>query len=65
MQIIIDRFEGEFAIVELSDKTIVKIPKILVPDALEGDIIDITINKNETKNRKNQIVNLIDDIFED
>jgi hypothetical protein len=35
MQCIIDRFEGEFAVVELPDRTMVNMPRILVPGAKE------------------------------
>jgi len=56
MRVIIDRFEGEFAVVELPDsKKMVTVPIELFPDAAEGDIVDITINRQETKNREKAI----------
>ena len=68
MQIIIDRFEGEFAVVEYENKDkklcFVNIPKVIIPGATEGDVIDITINKNETKKREKNIKNLMDSLFE-
>lgn len=63
MQVIIDRFEGDFAVVELPDKQTVNIPKILVPDANEGDVINIFIDADETDRRKAKIRSLMDDIF--
>lgn len=36
----IDRFEGNYAICELEDKTTVKVPKYKLPlDCIEGDIL--------------------------
>ena len=68
MQIIIDRFEGEFAVVEYENKDkklcFVNIPKVIIPGATEGDVIDITINKDETKKREKNIKNLMDSLFE-
>jgi hypothetical protein len=52
MQVIIDRFEGDFAVVELPDRTMVNIPKILVPGAKEGDVINITIDLVATEDRR-------------
>ncbi|NLY45741.1 MAG: DUF3006 domain-containing protein [Tissierella sp.] len=50
MRIIIDRFEGEFAVVELEDKSFIDMPIELVPEgAKEGDIVEIQINHEETK----------------
>lgn len=38
---IVDRFEGAMAIVELMEGGLQKIPKIFIPDAKEGDCIEI------------------------
>lgn len=65
MKVIIDRFEGEYAIVELEIGKFVSIPKILVPNAKEGDVITISIDVEETKNRKEHIQKLVDSVFED
>ncbi|MGN1457056.1 MAG: DUF3006 domain-containing protein, partial [Acutalibacteraceae bacterium] len=39
MQVIIDRFEGEYAVVEIDSGNFVNLPKILIPDAHEGDVV--------------------------
>ncbi|MDF2676263.1 MAG: hypothetical protein K0Q97_556 [Bacillota bacterium] len=66
MKIIIDRFEGDFAVVELQNKQMVNIPKAIIPpEAVEGDVISIEINKEETAERKNKIKNLMNDLWED
>lgn len=65
MKLIIDRFEGENIILELEIGKFVNIPKILLPDAKEGDVVDIEIDKNETNKRKQEIQNLMNNVFED
>lgn len=66
MKIIIDRFEGDFAIVELQNKKMVNIPKAIIPpEAVEGDVISIEINREETDERKSKIKNLMYDLWED
>jgi hypothetical protein len=65
MNLIIDRFEGEYAVVELPDKTCVNIPKKALPEeAAEGDIIKIAVNKREAEKRKNKIQKIADDLWE-
>ena len=57
MKVIIDRFEGDYAIVELDEGKILELPKELIPEAEEGDVINIEILKEETNKRKEQIKN--------
>ncbi|MCG1011648.1 DUF3006 domain-containing protein [Tepidanaerobacter sp. GT38] len=65
MNLIIDRFEGEYAVVELPDKTLANIPKKALPEeAAEGDIITITVNKRETEKQKEKIRKMADDLWE-
>lgn len=65
MRVIIDRFEGDYAVVELPDMSMVDMPKQLVPEgAQEGDILSIEIDLDETKNRKERIRKLMDDLWE-
>lgn len=65
MKVTIDRFEGEFAVVELPDKTFINVPKQLFSEAEESDVIDITVDKSETDVRKKRINGLMDDLFKD
>jgi len=65
MKVTIDRFEGEYAVVELPDRTIVNMPKVLVPGAREGDIISITVDAGETSKRRENIRKLMDDVWKD
>ncbi|MEG1441969.1 MAG: DUF3006 domain-containing protein [Oscillospiraceae bacterium] len=63
MKVIIDRFEGDFAVVECEDLHCVNFPRELVPSAKEGDVVNITIDAAETANRKAKIDNLMDKVF--
>ncbi|MBD8922980.1 DUF3006 domain-containing protein [bacterium] len=65
MKVIIDRFEGDYAVVEIEIGKYVNIPKILIPYAKEGDIIKIEIDKKETLERKKHIQELMNNVFED
>lgn len=64
MQFIIDRFEGEYAVVELENKeTIDILRKALPPEAKEGDVIKIFIDKEETENREKRIEDKFRNLF--
>ena len=65
MTITIDRIEGNYLIVELENGKIINLPKELISNAKENDIYTITLNKDEIKKRKNNINNLINDLFID
>lgn len=61
----IDRFEGNWAVLEYNDNTF-DVPKELLPDeAKEGDVLKISfeIDKNKTLERQNKIKDLEDDLF--
>lgn len=71
MKGIIDRFEENFAIVELDDKTMVNIDKNIIPKkAKEGDVINIegdsiTLNKKESRILKKEIEELTEDMWKE
>lgn len=64
MYITIDRFEGDFAVIELPDMTFLNIPKSLFPDACEGDIYLIEKSQEEQTRRKAKIKKLSDELFQ-
>lgn len=64
MIVTIDRFEGEFAVVETENRETANIPKILLPDAKEGDAVRIEVDKARTSNIKDEIQELMDNLFE-
>ena len=62
---IIDRFEGELAILELEDGTFAEIPKTLLPDgAKQGDCIRMIIDKETTEMRQKRIRHKMDNLFQ-
>jgi len=65
MKVTIDRFEGDYAIVELPDKTFIDVPRILFADAKESDVVDISVDKGETEQRRRKIKGLMDELFTD
>ncbi|MEK3966266.1 MULTISPECIES: DUF3006 domain-containing protein [Paenibacillus] len=67
---IIDRFEGEYAVVEFEGQTEDILKSILPKEAKSGDTLifkdnEILIDKNDSKKRKEDIQQLMDDLFED
>ena len=65
MKVIIDRFEGDYAVVELPDLTVVDMPRSLIPEgAKEGDVLVIGIDPDETDKRKERIEKLMNDLWE-
>lgn len=71
MKVIIDRFEGEYAICEKKDLEMIDIEiNRLPPEAKEGDILiirgeNIKIDNEETEKRKEKIEKLMNDLWED
>jgi len=64
MRVVIDRFEGNFAVVELDSKETVNMPKALLPQgAKEGDIISIDINKEKTREHRQKMENKMKDLW--
>ncbi|MHC0037922.1 DUF3006 domain-containing protein [Pseudoneobacillus sp. C159] len=67
MKGIIDRFEGDLAVVEIDGQTKDLPREILPSDAQVGDVLEITITllKEETKKLKSEIDQLMQDVWED
>lgn len=64
MEVIVDRIEGDYAIVEIEKGNMSNLPLELVPNVKEGDIVTITINKGKTEDRKKTIEKLMNSVFE-
>ena len=63
--LVIDRFEGDFAVVE-TDKGMLNIPRSeLPPSAKEGDTLRFVIDAGETAARKRRIEGIMDSLFKD
>jgi len=65
MKIIIDRFEGDFAVVEMPDRTMYNLPISLFPNAKEGNVISIEVDVEETKKRRVNAEKLMDEVWDD
>ena len=65
MQVVVDRIEEDYIVVELEDGSVVDVPKVLIPGAKEGDVIDIYINRDETDKKNTEVKKLMDDLFVD
>jgi len=66
MQVIIDRFEGNFAVVELPDGSTIEVPIELFPENIkEGDIVEIKINSDATEEQRKNIETKFNSLFED
>jgi hypothetical protein len=67
---IIDRFEGQFVVVEINGKT-KDFPKSIFPkEVTVGDVVEIkgekvTVLKNETEKLRREIEQLMDEVWED
>lgn len=63
---IIDRFEGEYAVVENENGELGRISRQLLPqNAKEGSVIEIRVNDNETENRKKTVREKMNSLFQD
>ncbi|MCL2628822.1 MAG: DUF3006 domain-containing protein [Oscillospiraceae bacterium] len=61
--LIIDRFEGDFAVAE-TDKGVVNIPRSDIPaTAKEGDVLVISISESATGERKKEIDDMMGRLF--
>ncbi|MBQ4517556.1 MAG: DUF3006 domain-containing protein [Clostridia bacterium] len=66
MKIIVDRFEGNIAVVELEDGSIIDCPKALLPaNAKEGSIINITVDEKATEEKLQKLTNRMNRLFKD
>ncbi len=69
MQVIIDRFEGDFAVCEKPDRSMIKILKSKLPtQAKEGDVViiegdRIRIDPAETAKRRQAAEDMMKDIW--
>ena len=78
MNVIIDHFEDDFAVLELENGSYVNIPKEIIPSGTdEGTVLSITVNREETEklktgkdlNKENssdsRCLNSLNDLFND
>jgi hypothetical protein len=66
---IIDRFEEEYAVIEIGEETKDVLRELLPQEAKPGDVViikdkEITIDHEQTEKRKKEVKSLIDDLWE-
>ena len=64
MDVIVDRIEGDYAVVEIEKGKMCNLPLELVPNVKEGDAVTIIINKDKTEERKKTIEEIMNSVFE-
>jgi hypothetical protein len=70
MRVVIDRFEGTFAVCEAENNTMINIEKSKIPSrAQEGDVLiieesGIIVDDSSTRKRKEDIRKLMEDVWE-
>lgn len=66
MKIIIDRFEGNIAVVELPNGAMINCPKELFPDnTKEGSILTIAVDENATNQKLQRNTERMNRLFKD
>ena len=66
MKITIDRIEERFVVVETENKDILDVDIRLLPhDIQEGDIVEITVNKEEKEEKRKKMTELMNDLWLD
>ena len=67
MQCIIDRFEGDYAVIEYCHN-VLNLPKVFLPSEVrEGDVLDVIVmlDDSETGKIKAEIKKLMEDVWEE
>jgi len=61
---IIDRFEGEYAVILLKNEEVIMKKNVLPENAKQGDILNITfkINKTATEKRKKEVKDILNEL---
>lgn len=66
MKLIIDRFEGDFAVIELPNGQMIDCPKAILPnDAKEGSVLEIIVDEKATNDKLQKITKRMNSLFRD
>ncbi|HYH02434.1 MAG TPA: DUF3006 domain-containing protein [Bacillota bacterium] len=65
MKVVIDRFEAEYAVVEMPDGTTAVLSRTLLPQAKEGDVVEVVVSQAETGKRAKKISKLAAEVWAD
>ena len=64
-KMIVDRIEEDFIVLEIAEGEFINIPKKLIPEAKEGDFVEIKVNNEESQIQEEKINYLMNDLFEE
>lgn len=65
---IIDRFEGEWAVIETDHRQTFNLPRTILPNGTkEGDVISISVSTDQdaTRARREKINNMMENFFDE
>ena len=66
MRVIVDRFEGNIAVVELENGSVIDCPKALLPaNSKEGSILNITVDEVATNEKLQKITERMNKLFKE
>ena len=65
MRLVIDRFEGNYAIVVDDEENTYNVDRKLFIDNKEGDVVYLAYSILETNDEHNEVKELMDKLFED
>ena len=65
MKIIIDRIENDVAVIELPDGKMIEVPRLLFPDAEEGDAYNIEKDSARRDARLCRMEDIMNRLFDD
>lgn len=64
-RLIVDRIEGDFAVLENEDGKTAAVKLFLLPEVGEGDVLEISLNQAETKARKASAEERVNKLWKD
>lgn len=65
MDAVVDRIENDIIVLEFSDVARAELPKKLMPEAKEGDVITFYINSEKTEKRKAELDERVKRLWKD
>lgn len=65
MEAIVERIENEMLILELSDGSIIKFSRALLPEAKEGDVVKFSVDNEKNSEKKEKIIERMNKIWKD
>lgn len=61
---IIDRIEGQFAVIEIEKGRMINLPLVILPQKVkEGDVLKIIIDKAKTRNRQAEMYKIVEELW--